>query len=492
MLLSAELRSFWWRAEEREPLLASDEVRRWPARVREALADLGLLRDAGIANEIACYSCGRAHGAAVFYPNADIHGRTRPHIVCPEDGLIEVDFDDMRQWLVDRRRLATALTSALELTGTIEPIVPNRIWSLGRRQMAGRFRQYFLVCGANGRDAHVLAGGLTRILDATCPVVFVPDALPRGEEWKLPSLTMLRLSQVAHVDGAELRLDTEFIEDLLHKNGPRAASSATAVFPTPHGATWEEVRVVIGELSLRAEVRGVRREYDFKQLGFANKRSGSLVPTAKWEFLRLLARFGGVLTSEDERLTSAQRSNLKNYVKDARAWMQAFFGIDEEDPVPANKESGRYECRLRLSPEEGVRFPTPPGANWSHVSIRGTGETLIRICVDAVRAKRAASYDREGRRVTEAAVDVGTVSRDYDLAFLGLVRERRPTRTCKRLLEVLRKSGRIVAPEDDSGMLDLSRFLCSLMQVDEPPFRFSYGSSIWSAQFEAFSFARDR
>jgi hypothetical protein len=453
---------------------------------------VGLLREAGLANKVTCYSCGQAHGAAVFYPNADIHGRTRPHIVCPEDGLIEVDFDDMRQWLVDRRTLAGALNSALELAGIIEPIVANRIWSLGRRQMAGRFRGFFLVCGANCRDAPVLAGGPARILDAASPVVFVPDALPQGEDWKQAGMTMLRLSQVAHVDATKVQVDTEFIEDLLQKDGPRAVPAATAVFPTPHGAAWDDIRLVIGELSLRAEVRSIRREYDFKQLGFANKRRGSLVPTARWEFLRLLARFGGVLTSEDERLTDAQRSNLKNYVKDARAWMQAFFGIDEEDPVPANKESGRYECRIRIAPEEGVRFPTPPGADWSHVSIRETGETTIRICVDAVRVKGAASYDREGHRSTEAAVDVGITTRDYELAFLGLVRERRPTPTCKRLLEVLRKSGRITAPEDDAGMLDLSRFLCSLMQMDEPPFRFSYGASIWSAEFDALSFVQEK
>ncbi len=48
------------------------------------------------------------------------------------------------------------------------------------------------------------------------------------------------------------------------------------------------------------------------------------------------------------------------------------------------------------------------------------------------RIKSAISFDLCGRRLSEAAVDVGTIARDYDLAFLGLVRERRPTPTCKR------------------------------------------------------------
>jgi hypothetical protein len=98
----------------------------------------------------------------------------------------------------------------------------------------------------------------------------VPDALPRGEEWKQPGVTMLRLSQLACVEAGALYIDTVFIEDVLQKDGPRAAPVTTAVFPTLHGATWEEIRIVIGDLALRVEARGIRREYDFKQLGFAN------------------------------------------------------------------------------------------------------------------------------------------------------------------------------------------------------------------------------
>jgi hypothetical protein len=92
-----------------------------------------------------------------------------------------------------------------------------------------------------------------------------------------------------------------------------------------------------------------------------------------------VARLGGLLAFDDERLSIAQRSNLKNYVKNTRDWMQAFFGVDGEDPVPANKDLRRYECRLQIAPEEGVRFPTPPGANWSNVSVRENKQGTIMI-----------------------------------------------------------------------------------------------------------------
>jgi hypothetical protein len=34
-------------------------------------------------------------------------------------------------------------------------------------------------------------------------------------------------------------------------------------------------------------------------------------------------------------------------------------------------------------------------------------------------------------------------------------------------------------------MLELSQFLCALMQIGDAPFRFSYGARVWTARFEA-------
>ncbi len=487
--MNPDLQPLWRRAEHAEPVFAADELKSWPAGVRDRLVALGLLREAEAATSVMCCSCSHPHPAAVFYPHEDLFGRTRPHILCPEDGLLSVDFDDMRQWLVDRRALARALTQSLELTGYFEQLVPDRVWALGRRHMAGRFREFFLLCGGNCRDARMLLPGVRRILDANAPVVLVPDAMPRGQEWATAGVTVLRLAQVACVESGRLAVDTAFIEDVLCKDAPRPAAARTVVFPTPAGATWPEVRIVIGELSLKAEVRAVRREHDFKQLGFANNRRGGSVPNAKWEFLRLLARYGGVLSFDESRLTRAQRDNLKNYVKDARAWLQAFLGHDEDDPVPARKELRRYECRFQLAPEEGVRFPTPLGATWDHVSIRETAQGTIRISVDAMRVRSAATYG-SGRRETEAALDAGSIERDYDLTFLRLAdHEGRSTPAGKRLLDVLRGSGEVTASKDDATMLELSQFLCALMQIGDPPFRFSYGACVWAARFEASGFA---
>jgi hypothetical protein len=482
----AELQPLWWRAEHVDPVFAADELKSWPAGLRDRLVALGLLRETEPATSVMCSSCAHPHPAAVFYPNEDHFGRTQPHIMCPEDGLLAVDFDDLRQWLVDRPVLARALAQSLELTGYLEQLVSDRVWALGRRHMAGRFREFFLLCGANCRDAGMLLPGVQRILDTNAPVVFVPDALPRGQEWVTAGITVLRLAQIAWLGSGKLAVDTAFIEDVLCKDAPRPAAARTAVFPTPAGATWPEVRIVIGELSLKAEVRAVRREHDFKQLGFANNRRGGSVPNAKWEFLRLLARYGGVLSFDESRLTRAQRNNLKNYVKDARAWLQAFFGLDEEDPVPARKELRRYECRFQLAPEEGVRFPTPAGATWDQVSIRETPQGTIRISVDAVQVRSAASYGSGGLRKTEAALEAGSIERDYDLPFLQLADHAgRPTPAGRRLLDVLRGSGKVTASKDDNTMLELSQFLCALMQIGDAPFRFSYGTSVWTARFEA-------
>jgi hypothetical protein len=171
---------------------------------------------------------------------------------------------------------------------------------------------------------------------------------------------LLRLAQVACVESGKLAVDTAFIEDVLCKDAPRPAAARTVVFPTPAGATWPEVRVVIGELSLKAEVRAVRREYDFKQLGFANNRRGGSVPNAKWEFLRLLARYGGVLSFDETRLTRSQRDNLKNYVKNTRGWLQAFFGLDEDDPCRPGKSCGDMNAGFNWRRRKASDSPRRP------------------------------------------------------------------------------------------------------------------------------------
>lgn len=167
------------------------------------------------------------------------------------------------------------------------------------------------------------------------------------------------------------------------------------------------------------------------------------------------------MSFDESRLTRAQRDNLKNYVKATRAWLQAFFGLDEDDPVAARKALRRYECRFQLAPEEGVRFPTPAGATWDQVSIRETAQGTISIAVDAMRVRSAARYGLGGRREAEAALDAASIERDYDLTFQRLAdHEGRPTPAGKRLLDVLRGSGEVTASKDDGTMLKLSQFLC--------------------------------
>jgi hypothetical protein len=151
MSASEDLRHFWWRAEELEPVFAAEEVKRWPATF-ERLRHCGLLRETELASSVMCYNCGRPHPEEVIYLNEDLLGRTRPHIVCPDEGLIEIDIDDMRQWLVDRQTLLRMLAAALEAAGHIEQMVPNRVWSLGRRHLGGRFRNFFFVAGAARPD----------------------------------------------------------------------------------------------------------------------------------------------------------------------------------------------------------------------------------------------------------------------------------------------------------------------------------------------------
>ena len=74
-------------------------------------------------------------------------GGRRAFITCPQEGPLDVDPKRLRQWRFDTGRLAELLADALELAGPARTIELGRLWHLGRRRLAGRFRDLFLLAG---------------------------------------------------------------------------------------------------------------------------------------------------------------------------------------------------------------------------------------------------------------------------------------------------------------------------------------------------------
>jgi hypothetical protein len=76
-----------------------------------------------------------------------VAGGRRMFLSCPEEGSVNVEPSRLRQWRIDTGRLAELVALAVGLPGTVRPIDLGRLFHLGRRRLAGRFRDLFLVAG---------------------------------------------------------------------------------------------------------------------------------------------------------------------------------------------------------------------------------------------------------------------------------------------------------------------------------------------------------
>ncbi len=129
-----------------------------------------------------------------------------------------------------------------------------------------------------------------------------------------------------------------------HLPAPTTANGAT-FFPTPASATWGDlsVRIVDGE-TVAVKVGGIGGTYLYAQMGMADGRNAK--PTKQWDFLRDLARVGGVMTW---RSRGADRKNKKRRELLARD-LKAFFRIDGE-PIVLTDDGKGWRTVFRLEPD---------------------------------------------------------------------------------------------------------------------------------------------
>jgi hypothetical protein len=299
---------------------------------------------------------------------------------------------------------------------------------------------------------------------------------------------VLPLSALASWDGGRLSIDRARIEQAV-AGGEEPKPPALVPFPTPRGAVWEDVSVLVGELRLRVEVLGKWRRLTFQQAGFEERRRRD-VPDRLWQLLRLLATHGGVLPLP--RASSPQRrgGNLKQNMSQLGKRLNALLLIDGR-PFKDSRVTRRYEARFKIAAEEGLRVPTPEGLNWDGVGIVEVRPGVIVVNADgaaafAVYTAPDAEADNPGR--WEVAAQATPLRREYDLRSLGLADEDgRPTPAGDALLAVLRGSGKVERKQSDGAMLTLGGLLSQLMQIDTSPFAFSRAQQEWSALFEASS-----
>lgn len=183
-------------------------------------------------------------------------------------------------------------------------------------------------------------------------------AAPTGRYLRPPCEQLLRargacflpLNECIALDGEGRFAATEIAQgrlaELQQAAVPHGGDAVGRVFfPTPPGATWQDVRIkfVDGE-TVSIQVAGARGIFTYSQLGMADGRNAK--PTKQWEFLIALAGGNGVMTWSNPQAT---RKNQKRREMLA-ANLKEFFRIDGE-PIEYVEECKGWRTLFTIEPD---------------------------------------------------------------------------------------------------------------------------------------------
>ena len=473
---------FWLRCDEAEPVFSADEIRWTPPQQFDLLHGRGLLKETARATWAICNACGDGHMEEVVWMNSGAPGHLEAFIPCPEVGGAPVEPDRLRRWAVDLDLTARMIRETLGLVGSFSPLVPGRVWGLGRRHLAGRFRDFFLVCGAMLADGHTLWARSRHIEDAPSPVILVPAWAPQQR-----SEPVFRLADIAAITGSGLTLDLDYIADAVPRDSYSAPAKSVANFPVGEDARWEELRITVSERSIVAQLRAQRREFGLDDLQFTGNED------RLWQVLCAFARLGGQTPARSTSVSGKDAATFRKQVSDLRQRLATVFPIAGE-PIRAVHGTGAYRCVFQIGLDRQDGFPVRPD-EWEDCRFVELQDGRIRISVKSKEVFAARTRSEETQRLT--AIEAGereTVrSEEYDLRALGLANDSGiPTAEGSVLLDFLRDGGKQYRRGDDKDVLRLGQRLRTWMAMDSGPLLFTLSRRLWTAAFECGSLRRPK
>ncbi len=475
--MSDLLRELWSRAECEEPVFSAEEVEWAPPGQFELLWQLCFLKEASRATWARCEACGDGHVEEVTWIRNATTGNPTPFVPCPETGASTVSLDRLRRWTIDLDAIAHALRRELGLIGNNSVLLPGRVWFLGRRHVAGRFRDFFLVVGAAREDAHTLWDRCRQIEDAPSPVILVPSQAPSG-----PRVLAFRLADLAALTEDRLVIDLDYLTDALPRDANAKQAKTVACFQVPAGARWSELRLVVREHTVVAHLRHLEQEFAFEDLGMTGPGD------RLWQLLCTLARYGGHTPARSRSVSEEGTVTFRKKVSDLRQRLSTVFPIDGE-PIRAVRGTGGYRCVFQINLDRTDGFPVQP-ERWNECSLTELrdGRIAISVRTKEVFAARTISEETAGRTNLEAAEQFGVRTEEYDLRTLGLADEvGRPTGEGRVLLELLRSGGKLTRRGDDKKVLRLAQWLRNWMRLEDDPFQFTSCRILWNALFDTSS-----
>jgi hypothetical protein len=453
-----------------EAVIGADEAHQWEREQWHEVLKLGLLRETTLATALLCRECEAQCWCDVGW-SAD--GR-RSFLPCVRGYTIEVAPEQLRRWLVDPGAVARLLAATLELTGPVEQR-GAWVWSLGRRVLAGRFRDFLVVLEDSNDAVLQLASGYAS------PVVLVPSGYPTT---KLNGLPVFSLQDVSSLDAGCLVLDLEYIEDALPRETTVEKTKKVRSIPVPEDATWRDVMIAVGELALHVSVRGVWHERSIEECGLSDGRKDNGAGDRGLQILWLLAKRRGRFNPRDIAEANTEQTPFKKQISRLRERLRGILPITG-DPVPCDKSSGEYRCAFSVSLESDRGFPTPEGVTWADFRFQELPGCSVRV---GVRAKETFQARVRSGGAEQTSADVAEreamLQREYTLDQLGYCNSQGlPTAEGQALLDLLRGGGKLRRPGDDFAVLRLGARLKEWIGLPGEPLQFSEGRRVWVTYF---------
>ncbi|MFQ5510162.1 MAG: hypothetical protein ACE5FN_12640 [Leptospirillia bacterium] len=261
---------------------------------------------------------------------------------------------DIVVWEVDREKLATGVTSAIGADPDWEAVDESPLtYQLGTysplsgydfpvyltiRMPGETFRQMLMELVIRHDGPFILVAPTSKYVDRSCS-----ELLARRNG------CFLAMADFLSVDDGGRVVATRSAEDLLAKFHaavlPKSEANVRAFFPTPAGATWDDVAICFTDgHTVSVKVRGKTGRFNYTQLGLANSRNGE--PTVQWRLLFAFADEGGSITWESEYADRRNKKRCELLAQD----LKVFFRI-EGDPIQALPAGQGWRTRFLVSAE---------------------------------------------------------------------------------------------------------------------------------------------
>lgn len=469
------LRELFFRAACGNPTFSADDVHRWPRRDFDRLVGIGVLRETVQARYVTCDACTLAHREEVVWQRSvRTPNGLRAYIPCPVEMSVEVDPERLRQWIADHGALARATAAGLGLSELIEE-KPGGIWRLGRRRVAGRFREFMLA-------SRIGADTLKSAVNYSAPVVLALDGSAARNDC---GVAVFALAEVASFDGERLIVDLDYIEDALPRERGAEKTKVLRSMPLPEGTSWSELAIEVGDAALVVAAGAITRKLTFGESGFADMRQGDKGGDRALQTLRLFAVKHGRFAPRKIARAGEEKTPFKKQVSVLRQRLKSLFPIEGE-PIIFEKALGEYRCAFNVFLESDGGYPTPDGATWRDFRFEEMAGSRLRVGVTTRETYQAKTRSRESDRTSSVVAErEGRVWHEYPLERLGFTDDRgMPNPEGLALLDFLRGGGVLKRPGGDMPVLRLARRLREWTGLTDDPFRYDDARAHWIAEFE--------